>query len=279
MIMKNLYKILVMAVLAATFNSCEEDLVIFATDGFIQLENDAAVSVTENSGTTVTVTAILGAPQSTAINVTFDVSGSAAASRYTLSPGPSVTIPAGETSASISITPIDNDDIDGDADVTLTLSSSSGLPVGIGGEAVNSVSKTITIVDDNVPCNDYVLTINTDTYGEETFWDILDSNGMTVASDGLGVYPNSGIASNSTETFNVSLEDGCYTLRVFDYWGDNGPTFTLACDALMPVSDTDGLAGIAGLDANTVPAPGFRNGGTPPDYVGYAEAFDFCVNQ
>lgn len=270
-----------LAILAVLFNfyNCEEDLIIFSEDSFIQLDASSDVALTENGGVGVTVTALLGAPQANAITVNFDVSGTAAASRYTLSPGTSITIPAGETSGSVTLTPIDNDDIDGDATVTLALSSSSSLPVGIGGEGVYNVSRTITIVDDNVPCNDYVLNLTTDAYGEETFWDILDASGNTVHSGGIAPYPSSGYGSNTTINIDVPLEDGCYTLRVFDFWGDNGATFTLVCGSLTAAVNTDGLSGIPGLDASTVPAPGFRNGGTGPNYVGFAESYDFCVNQ
>lgn len=272
--MKKILSLVLLVCLSATFQNCEEDLVVFDTSNFIQLDSDAAVSVTENSGATVVVSAILGSPQSTDTSVNFDISGTADASRYTLS-GSSFTIPAGETSGSITFTPVDNDAIDGDVDVVFTLSSSSGLPVGLGGEAVNAYSRTITIVDDNVPCNDYVLTVNNDTYGDETFWDILDSNGDTAASGGT----YSTVSGGSTEVESFTLADGCYTMRMFDFWGDNGAGFELGCGALIAASDDGGLDGIPGLDINTVPAPGFRNGGSPPDYVGSAEAYEFCVNQ
>lgn len=255
--------------------SCEEETKIYDNTTFVQLADDRTVSIVENSGLTLEVAAILGSPQGSDITVNFDVTGSAAASRYTLS-ATSVTIPAGATSGSVTFTPIDNDDIDGDVDVTLTLSSTSGLPIGIGGEAFNSVEKTITIVDDNVPCNDYVLSITTDTYGDETFWDLLDSNGDTVAgSDGV---LNTG--DGDVTNVNITLADGCYTLRVFDFWGDNGPTYTLSCGALVAVDDSDGLGGIPGLDVTTVPSPGFRDASGPADpYSGFADSHEFCVNQ
>ncbi|ARV09270.1 hypothetical protein BTO05_06325 [Winogradskyella sp. PC-19] len=275
--MKKILKVIPLVCLALSLQNCEEELIVFGEDSFIQLENAAATSITENGGVDVGVTAILGSPQATDITVNFDVTGDA--SRYTLTPGPSVTIPAGQTSGTVTFSAVDDDDINGDVDVVFTLSSTSGLPVGIGGEGVNSVSKTITIVDDNVPCNDYTLTINTDTYGNETFWDILDSTGATVQTDGTGAGYPTDLPANSSIDYNFTLADGCYTLRVFDYWGDNGATYTLSCGALIAADDSDGLGGIPGLDVSTVPNPGFRNGGVGPDYVSSAEAVDFCVNQ
>jgi len=273
--MKNLIKTLVFALVAIAFTSCEEDLRVYPNDNFVQLVNSSAVSITENGGDVVSVDVVLGAPRSTDVNVSFDVTTAAPATRYALS-GSSLTIPAGETNGSITFSAVDNDDIDGDFDVVFTLSSSSDIPVGIGGEAVNAVSKTITVVDDNVPCNDYTLTINTDTYGDETFWDILDSSGATVASGGTYDFSSAG-GETYTEAF--TLADGCYTLRMFDFWGDNGPSYVLSCGSLTPVDDSDGLGGIPGLNLSTVPSPGFRNGGSPPDHVGFSDSHDFCVNQ
>jgi len=273
--MKKILKLIPFVCLALTLQNCEEDLIVYGEDSFIQLQNAAAVALTENSGTTVDIVAQLGSPQASAVTVNFDVSGTAAASRYVLSAN-SISIPAGETSGSISFTPVDNDDIDGDVDVVLTLSSSSSLPVGIGGEGVNAVSKTFNIVDDNVPCNDYVFSVTTDTYGDETFWDILDSTGATVASSDGTLDTGDGVVT----TYNIPLEDGCYTLRMFDFWGDNGPSYTLGCGALVAVDESDALSGIPGLDVNTVPSPGFRAGSNPADpFAGFAEAHDFCVNQ
>ena len=275
--MKNLLKYSAFALVLLISFGCDEDIPGSINGQFVQLLADSDVTVTENSGDVVEIRALLGAPQSSDTTVNFDVTTTADASRYDLS-ATSVVIPAGETEGAITISPIDNDDIDGDVSVTISLSTSNSLPIGIGGEGASRVSRTINIVDDNIPCNDYVLTINTDDYGNETFWDIIDSDGMEVASDGLGTYPNSGLPNNSQETFMVSLEDGCYTLRVYDYWGDNGPTFTLACGALLAADDSDGLGGSATLDIATVPPPGFRGSPSSP-YAGHVEVVDFCVNQ
>ncbi|MFD1062092.1 hypothetical protein ACFQ1Q_02445 [Winogradskyella litorisediminis] len=275
--MKKILKSILCVAVIASLSSCDNEQIIYDNATFVQISGSPSISTTENSGETLSVTAILGEPQATDITVNFDVTGDA--SRYTLTPGPSVTIPAGQTSGSLSFSPIDDDDINGDVDIVFTLSSSNTLPIGIGGEGANAVSKTITIVDDNVPCNDYTFSITTDTYGDETFWEIIDASGNVVESDGDGTaYPNSGIASNTTTDYNFTLSDGCYTLRVYDYWGDNGPTFTLSCGSLTPVDDSDGLAGSATLDINTVPLPGFRGSPSSP-YASYVETFDFCVNQ
>ncbi|WP_411767401.1 hypothetical protein [Winogradskyella sp. A3E31] len=254
--MKNLFKLFTLCVTVVLFQSCEEDLVVYSGDAFVQLSSSSSASLVENGGESVTITALLSEPQSSAVTVNFDVSGSAAASRYTLSPGASLSIPAGETSASLTVTPVDNDDIDGDVDIVLTLSSSSGLPVGVAGEGLFNTSRTVTIVDDNVPCNDLNVQIITDAWGCETSWEITDSTGAVVASEG----PLTPCGSGS-DTFNtaVTLEDGCYTFTIFDSYGDGqaSGSYLVTCGNIVHASGSGQL--------DTVP--------------GFEESTDFCVNQ
>lgn len=255
--MKKILKLIPLVCLAFVLQNCEEDLIIYGEDSFIQLENDAAASVVENSGTSVVVNAILGSPQATDVTVNFDITGTAAASRYTLSSS-SVTIAAGDTSGSLSLTPVDNGDIDGDVTVTLTLSSTSSLPVGVGGEAVNSVSKTITIVDDNVPCNDVLVTVTVGRWGSENSWGIYSSDGQTlIASD--GPFDNATDAAPVTYETTVFLDDGCYLFAMFDSYGDGMDppgTYSATCGAIIHAS-----------------------GGGPGMGNGSQEVTAFCVNQ
>lgn len=281
--MKKILKVIPLVCLALSLQNCEEELIVYGEDSFVQLESSAAASVTENSGAQVAVTAILGSPQATDITVNFDVTGDA--SRFTLTPGPSVTIPAGQTSGTLTFEAVDDDDINGDVDITIALSSTSGLPIGIGGEGVNSVSKTITIVDDNVPCNDYTISITADRWGSEVIWDIVDSSGAVVVSG--GPYSDLGAGESTTDQVAVALPDGCYTFRQFDWYGDTwgAGSATAICGALVNVDVDADLTGIPGLDINTVPvnpAYGTRfraSGSDSGAYVNHAEATDFCVNQ
>ena len=269
--MKNIIKYCTALVLVFSLLGCEEDndVLLSLDTNFVQFRLGNA-TVVENSGDDVMVTAILGAPMSQ--DITADLTFTGDASRYTVSSS-TLTIPAGETTSNtILFTPVDDDDQNGDIDITITLNSN--IPTGVGGSDFRA-TKVVTIVDDNVPCNDYTLTITTDNFGSETYWDILDSNGDTAASG--GTYSDVSGGETLTETF--SLEDGCYTFRMFDFWGDDGPSYVLTCNSLTPINDSDGLGGIPNLDVSTVPSPGFRNGGSPPDYVGYSDSHDFCVNQ
>jgi len=282
--MKNIYKLLTFIVLFASFTSCEEDLIVYDNASFLQLLDDSAVSVVENSGDVIEIVAILGSAQSTDTTVSFSVTGDD--SRFTIS-GSSVVIPAGETSGTITFSPIDNETIDGDTVVVIGLADSNGLPVGVGGEGINSVNKTITLIDDNVPCNNYVITVVSDRWGSEVMYDILDSNGAVVVSG--GPFSDTAAGTNTTEVVNVNLPDGCYTMRVFDWygdsWGSGGASYAAQCGALVAGSGSgDSFAGISGLDLSTVPVnpaygTQFRASGNDVDpYAGHADSFDFCVN-
>ena len=64
------------------------------------------------------------------------------------------------------------------------------------------------------PCSDVTVTILTDNYPAETTWTVTDGSGTTVMSG--GPYSTSG----TTYTETACLEVGCYTLNMFDSFGD-----------------------------------------------------------
>jgi hypothetical protein len=148
--MRNIYRILMCMLLSASFTSCEEDLIIFdAKDGFAQVST-AEGSVTENAEGIVT-TILLGRNNTEGVEITFSVTSSDD-SRYTVSPASgTLSIPAGENTAEIMLIPVDNFDVDGDVDVVIELTSGSSVPVGIGGEGQQLVSRTITVIDNDCP--------------------------------------------------------------------------------------------------------------------------------
>jgi hypothetical protein len=270
-----------LAVLMAV--GCDEDVVSNPDATFVQLNDDRGVTILENGGVTVEIDVILGGPQGSDTQIELDVTGDP--TRFTLSAS-SFSIPAGETTATVTLTAVDDEDINGDLDVVVALSTSSGLPVGLAGQGVNSVSKTITIVDDNVPCNDYVITVVVDQWGSECMYDLLDSNGDVVLSG--GPFTDGAAGTTITEVVAANLEDGCYTFRVFDWYGDSwsagGASYSLACGAIVIAGD-DTFDGISGLDINTVPVnplygTKFRASGNDSDpYTAHAEQLEFCVNQ
>ncbi len=214
-------KYLVLLLIAfVCFTSCEEDLIVYDTpNGFLQVAAETA-SVTENDPSDVVTTFLYGGSSNVSgITVNYTVTGDT--SRFNLTPSTgSVEIPAGEFSASIVLTAIDNFASDGNEDVVITISDGS-LPVGIGGEGNFSVSKTITIIDDDCPItiNDWVGTYSVaeqftagvnsplglaDFFGESYQLDAIlapgDTTGIKIAfSNSLGF--NTYIADGTVMTF------------------------------------------------------------------------------
>jgi hypothetical protein len=254
---------------------------------FAQLDDDSTVTLLENSGTTIEIGIILGGPQATDTQIEFDVTGDV--SRFELS-SPSLSIPAGETNGLITLTAIDDDEINGDLVVVVALSASSSVPVGLVGQGSGYISKTINIIDDNIPCNDYVVTIVADRWGSEVTYDLLDANGDTIISG--GPFSDTGADTTTEEITELTLADGCYTLRVFDYYGDSwnggGGAYSIGCGSAIFSGNADAFAGIPGLDLSTLPPnleyddgpfrPGSSTSATPP-YEGHAAQIEFCVNQ
>ncbi len=61
------------------------------------------------------------------------------------------------------------------------------------------------------------ITINTDNYGSETEWELVDPNGTTVASGG----PYTDVSGGETFVENVTgLSNGCHTFNITDSYGD-----------------------------------------------------------
>ncbi len=128
-----------------------EEVIFETPEGFLQMVSSSG-SVQENSTSEIISTVVFGGPTTTSdITVNYTVTSSDP-SRYTVSPASgTLTIPAGEFTADIAIQPIDNFDEDGNAPVTITLLPSSSRPVGVGGEGNVSVSKVVTIIDNDCP--------------------------------------------------------------------------------------------------------------------------------
>ncbi|WP_417264920.1 S8 family serine peptidase [Brumimicrobium sp.] len=61
-----------------------------------------------------------------------------------------------------------------------------------------------------------VLYLDTDCWGSETTWEILDGNNVVVASGG----PYTDVVGGTFNTHNLCLPVGCYTFNIFDQYGD-----------------------------------------------------------
>jgi len=127
------------------------------------------------------------------------------------------------------------------------------------------------------------LTLTTDNFGYETYWDITDCGSTIYGSGGNPNIPPGGnqtatssdpgaLASNTTYTENVCLADGCYCFNIYDDFGDgicctNGSGSyllvdqfgnTLASGGSFTISET----GINFCVTSTPPIPGFTSSAT-----------------
>ena len=123
------------------------------------------------------------------------------------------------------------------------------------------------------PCldNQVYITVNTDYYGGECSWDITDDASGAVVASG-GPY---GIGYNTVND-SVCLADGCYTLNMFDSFGDGWSTGILGS-----VDVTDGMGGTYAngtLPTGTSASFGFTIGTTYGCTDTAASNYDACAN-
>ena len=90
-----------------------------------------------------------------------------------------------------------------------------------------------------VTTNTLTLTIQTDPYADELRWNIKNSSGITVLTNGFTNYPNS-----STTIVPISLPiDDCYTFNLIDTYGDGGAPVSLKDSNNLIVYSTNGNYG------------------------------------
>ncbi|MFT6837638.1 MAG: hypothetical protein ACJAZR_001166 [Sediminicola sp.] len=235
--------------LLLVFVSCEEEVVIFDdVNGQTALSFSTTgynVTVPEEGSSLeipVNVTTVSDADRS--FNVTIDDSSVGGSENYSIG---QVTITAGAYTGMLGVTINFDSLVDGEVyKLVLNLASPEG---GVVYDETVSIEYFKEIV-----CNDFVVTVVTDTYGSETTWEITDASATVVASGG----PYANVSGGGTYTSDVFLEDGCYTFTIFDAYGDG---------------QSDGtITGNFSLECSILKV---ANGGGS---FGTSQATDFCVN-
>ena len=61
------------------------------------------------------------------------------------------------------------------------------------------------------------MSLTTDTYPQETSWEVRDSEGDIVFD---GVHPEDHPSDETTYSTPMCLDDGSYTFTIYDSWGD-----------------------------------------------------------
>ncbi|WP_324025466.1 hypothetical protein QSV08_20030 [Maribacter sp. BPC-D8] len=239
--------ILIIAVLFA-FASCEEENIVFDNEngqtGVSFATTAYNVSVpTEGLGIDVPVNVTTVAAADRTFSVSVDDATVGDAGNYALG---SVTIPAGEYSGILNVS-LNFDPLTEGEVYTLVVN----LDAPADGVAFSEQVEIEYFKE--IVCNDIVVTVNTDLYGDETSWEITDADGTVVASAGPF---GRGVESVVNEVF---LEDGCYTFTIFDAYGDGQVDGTVTGNYTITCSILSVLDG----------------GGA----FGASEAKEFCINQ
>lgn len=228
--------------------SCEEDLVVFDNENgqtAVSFGTTAYnLSVPEEGAiieVPVNVTTLSGTDRT--FNVSVDDSSTGDAANYSIG---ELTIPANSYNSILNIAlnfdPLEDGEV---YSLNLNLDSPTGG---------SSFSDSVTIEYFKViVCNDVLVTINTDLYGEETSWEITDDSDAVVATG--GPYTR-GVATYEQEVF---LEDGCYTFTIFDAYADGQQDGT--------------VTGSASIDCSILNL--LTAGGAFAD----VQSTEFCVNQ
>lgn len=116
------------------------------------------------------------------------------------------------------------------------------------------------------PCEQVTLTIDTDCWGNEVSWEIVNESGTIVASVNNNTYND-----ETQYTWSECLEAGCYTFNIFDSFGDgmNGSAYSFCgIDGDYQMTDASGsvLFEMAQADYGSQATHTFcvDGGGTPP---------------
>ena len=217
-----------MSLLVLSFYACDTDDNINTIYDNINGQTGVGFAATNFSatvrteGTTIALPVEVTTLSSTArnFNVTVDDSSVGPSSDHTIG---SITIPANSYAGTLEVSFVDDNLAEGEAyTLVLNLDLSGGL-AGVG-------AKTATInYNKYLICNDLELVLNTDFYADETTWEITDSTGAVVQSDGPFAQ------GEATYNWSFNLPDGCYTFTIYDVFADglfDGTTtgnWTLSC--------------------------------------------------
>ncbi|MBC8265780.1 MAG: hypothetical protein H8E84_02330, partial [Flavobacteriales bacterium] len=106
-----------------------------------------------------------------------------------------------------------------------------------------------------IPCTDNQVTIiiNTGNWGYEMDWNLTNSSGVVVASNCCVL--NYFSTTDSMEVVELCLPDDCYSMNMFDYYGDgwNGGTYEIWTTG--PINSATMIASGTALNMNNVAGP------------------------
>ncbi len=221
--MKNILYSLLSLIIITSFNSCEDyDPAITPPSSLSFVSDEVLVTfLPENPVYPLTVYATNPANESRTVNLillegtnpdTNEPYDTSLPGDYVIS-SMSVTIPAGELSGSVDIT--------FDSEMALGETRNVSFEIQESGDYIlnNTSNRIVVNYSPKCPFNSVIVDIITDRWGSETTWEIVNSNGITVANGG----PYVNLATNTTAvqpSQSFCLEDGDYVFHIYDSYGD-----------------------------------------------------------
>lgn len=235
---------------ALLFSSCDEEVIVFdnvnGQTGVSFGTTSYNVSVPEE-GLALEIPVNVTTVAQTDRNFDVTVSNASVGGAANYSVG-TVTIPAGAYNGTLAVNLNFDPLVDGEVySLVLSLNAPDG---GVAFDETVSIEYFKEII-----CNDFLLTVVTDTYGAETTWEIADESGTVVVSGG----PYANVSGGDTYTTEFFLADGCYTFTIYDDYGDGQSDGSIVGYYTLECSILDVLTG----------------GGQ----FGSSQTLEFCVNQ
>ncbi|MDG2499409.1 MAG: hypothetical protein P8M66_07870 [Flavobacteriaceae bacterium] len=196
--------------------------------GFTTASTSVAVRP-EGASATIGVQSTTTSSTARSFDVVVNATSTGAIGDYSIG---TVTIPADSYDGTLTVTFVDTNLVES---VPYTLVLELALPDGVA----NVGSKTTTInYNKYLICNDFVLTMNEDSYSDERSWDVTDAAGDVVESGDGYEFVSGG--QQIVET--MTLADGCYTFTIYDSYGDgqfdgtNTGNYSLDCSIINVAS-------------------------------------------
>ncbi|MCC7521244.1 MAG: hypothetical protein IT220_06380 [Flavobacteriaceae bacterium] len=205
--MKKIFYFLALTFSLVLFNSCEEDSAELKYVSFESGTYKFGVNLDASSTREIKVYATKKMDSDRTFAIRVNTTATTADPTSYVVPT-TVTIPADSNMGSFNVTI---------SDVNLDAGDVKDLVIEFVGDEEYYNGNSITLkVSELCPLNEVFVYFAFDAYGEETSWELQDSLGNTVASGGEdGAYDGL-----SELEIPLCLEDGTYTLTVYDVYGD-----------------------------------------------------------
>ena len=204
--MKNLNYLFIFAISVLAFKSCATDVDVTSDLNYINFESaefDFGVDLFSTNEREVVVYSTQVKGKDRIFDILVDLEATTADVQAYTVPA-TVTIPANSNEGTLNITVSDINIGEEGKKIVLKLVAQQGLFIG------NAITLNISQV---CPSNEVILNITFDGYSEECSWELLDSTGAIISEFAYA-------AGIDVASKKFCLDDGDYTFKVYDAYGD-----------------------------------------------------------